>query len=283
MTIGLKPYGNSALAWRGKQVDGKKTIELIGRISSDILTLDKCLLSNVDVKVTLYQNKHSFVLMSPDVDADYCVKITSAKYYVKKYDVSPSLSLAHEKTLKTMNARYHYLRSNMSFFILPKGVSSFTRDNLTFGSKTPRQMLISLVEDTNKNGDYSKNPYIADIHDLSSIRVTRDNIDCYLSPISLVSGDSALAYQSLLSSGSEAMFSDEGLPFDRNGYKNGYAYFLFNFTNDPCPSHLTTISNSSIKIDLEFKKATSENLNLAVYTVSDAHIQITSDRKCFTE
>lgn len=209
------PDANKALQWRGQLFENKRSVVLIGRLNSDILELDKCLLSHIDLKITLFPNKASFLLMSPEANANYGIKINSAKLFIKKFEINPNLALANEKILKSITAKYHFLRRSIAWHLIPAGTSSWSKDNVTFNSQTPKMILISLYDDAQRNGDYRRSPWNAQLHNLATLKVSRDGKDLDLSPISITGNNSPTGYWSLFLSSAPGLYSNDGcVPFD---------------------------------------------------------------------
>ena len=75
------------------------TVDLIGRIHSDVFFQDRCMLNEVNVKVRLVGNKDSFLVMTGEANASYKVKIIGAVLLVRKVQLSPSV-LSHAKALE---------------------------------------------------------------------------------------------------------------------------------------------------------------------------------------
>ena len=75
-------------------------IEMAGPLFCDVFKSERLLLSFVDLKVILNRNGNEFCLMASEDDADYRVKLPEAYLKVRKLEVSPSISIAHELALK---------------------------------------------------------------------------------------------------------------------------------------------------------------------------------------
>ena len=86
--------------------DEEATVDLIGRIHSDVFFQDRFMLNEVNVRVRLVRNKDSFCLLSGEANASYKVKIISAVLLVRKVQLSPSGFLTHAKALESGLAKY---------------------------------------------------------------------------------------------------------------------------------------------------------------------------------
>ena len=93
-------------------------IEMAGPIFCDVFRSERILLSYVDLKVILNRNVNEFCLVASEADADYRVKLTEAYLKIRKVKVSPSISIAHELTLKKGPAIYPIRRVECKTFII---------------------------------------------------------------------------------------------------------------------------------------------------------------------
>ena len=68
---------NFGLQKRASFMDEGVTVDLIGRIHSDVFFQDRFMLNEVNVTVRLVRNKDSFCFMSGEANASYKVKISA--------------------------------------------------------------------------------------------------------------------------------------------------------------------------------------------------------------
>ena len=74
---------------------------MIGPLHVDVFNQRKYMLNGVTMKVRMTRSKDSFVLMAKsDVTESFKVDILSAKLFVRKLKITPSLCLAHECILQ---------------------------------------------------------------------------------------------------------------------------------------------------------------------------------------
>ena len=97
---------NYGLQKRAALMDRGATVDMIGRIHSDIFFQDRYMLNEVNVKVRLVRNKDSFCLMS-------------AMLLVRKVQLSPSVFLAHAKALESALAKYPIKRVICKTYTIP--------------------------------------------------------------------------------------------------------------------------------------------------------------------
>ena len=100
---------------------------MIGPLHVDVFNQSK-----YTMKVEMTRSKDSFVLMAnSDVPESFKVDILSAKLFMRKLKITPSLCLAHERILQQKTAKYPITRVECKVIHLPQGQKSFTHDNLT--------------------------------------------------------------------------------------------------------------------------------------------------------
>ena len=100
-----------------------------------------------------------FVLMAKsDVTESFKVDIISAKLFVRKLKITPSLCMTHERILQQKTAKYPITRVECKVIHLPQGQKSFTHDNLFLG-QLPKRIVLDFVDNRAFNGDISLNPY----------------------------------------------------------------------------------------------------------------------------
>ena len=137
----------------------KPTFDMIGPLHVDVFNQSKYMLDGVTMKVRMTRSKDSFVLMAKsDVTESFKVDILSAKLFVRKLKITPSLCLAHERILQQKKAKYPITRVECKVIHLPQGQNSFTHDNLFLG-QLPKRIVLGLVDNRVFNGDISLNPY----------------------------------------------------------------------------------------------------------------------------
>ena len=83
-----------------------QTVDMIGRIHSDIFFQDRLILNGVNLRLKLKRAKSSFCLVSSASGANHKVVITEAIRYIRKVKVAPSIALGHAAALKQATAKY---------------------------------------------------------------------------------------------------------------------------------------------------------------------------------
>ena len=96
MDIGANPVLNTGLGTRSEWTKTSKTVELQGRIHSDLFNQEKLILNGVDLTVKLHRHKPEFCLLSADIAPAYKIIIVDAILYVKKIEVDSFSFQCHQ-------------------------------------------------------------------------------------------------------------------------------------------------------------------------------------------
>ena len=105
MDITVDPVLNTGLGTRSGWTKTSKTVELQGRIHSDLFNEEKLILNGVDLTAKLHRHKPEFCLLSADAAPAYKITILDAILYVKKIELTPSVFNAINTVLKDKNAQ----------------------------------------------------------------------------------------------------------------------------------------------------------------------------------
>ena len=105
---------NHGLVQRHSICTSSSSFDLIGTLHSDIFYQNRYLINGVSMKIRLSRSKDSFVMMGEGK-----IDIISAKLYVRKLKITPSLVLAHERILQNETAKYPITRVECKVIHLP--------------------------------------------------------------------------------------------------------------------------------------------------------------------
>ena len=133
MDITANPVLNTCLGTRSEWKKPSKTVELQGRIHSDLFNQEKLILNGVDLTVKLHRHKREFCLLSADTAPAYKITIVDTILYVKKIELAPSVFSAINTVLNDKNAQYAITRTTPKVFTVPRGQQSQHIDNAFLG------------------------------------------------------------------------------------------------------------------------------------------------------
>ena len=261
----------------------KPTFDMIGPLHVDVFNQSKYMLNGVAMKVRMTRSKDSFVLMAKsDVTEYFKVDILSAKLFVRKLKITPSLCLAHERILQQKTAKYPITRVECKVIHLPQGQKSFTHDNLFLG-QLPKRIILGIVDNRALNGDISLNPYNFQHCNLNYLAVHLDGQQVPWAPLKpSFSGSSYIRAFYTQFTGGDGISSDTGNTIGREQFVNGHALYCFDLTPDlssSCGHHFSVTNSGNLRLELAFEVALSITGNVLVYSEFDNVIEIDKDRK----
>ena len=274
---------NMGLKRRHGICTAKPTFDMIGPLHVDVFNQSKYMLNGVTMKVRMTRSKDSFVLMAKsDVTESFKVDILSAKLFVRKLKITPSLCLAHERILQQKTAKYPITRVECKVIHLPQGQKSFTHDNLFLG-QLPKRIVLGLVDNRAFNGDISLNPYNFQHCNLNYLAVHLDGQQVPWAPLQpSFSGSSYIRAFYTQFTGGDGISSDTGNTIGREQFVNGHALYCFDLTPDlssSCGHHFSVTKSGNLRLELAFEVALSITGNVLVYSEFDNVIEIDKDRK----
>ena len=129
MDISADPVLNMGLGTRSEWTKTSKTVELQGRIHSDLFNQENLILKGVDLMVKLHRHKPEFCLLSADTAPVYKIIIMDAILYIKKVELIPSVFNAINTALNDKNAQYAITRTTPKVFTVQRGQQSQHIDN----------------------------------------------------------------------------------------------------------------------------------------------------------
>jgi len=132
---------NNGFYKRSKFAEKSHAIDMMGHIHADIFFQERYMLNEVNTKIKLIRSKDAFSLLGV---AGHVVKIVSAVMLVRKVKLSPSIFLAHAKTLERSNAKYPIRRVVCKTFTVPVGFLDVSHEKL-FSGQLPTRMVVGLV------------------------------------------------------------------------------------------------------------------------------------------
>ena len=145
MDITADPVLNTGLGTRSDWTKTSKTVELQGRIYSDLFNQEKLILNSIDLIMKLHHHKPEFCLLSADIAPAYKIIIVDAILYVKKIELTPSVFNAINTILDDKNAQYAITRTTPKVFTVPRGQQSQHIDNAFLG-EIPKHIAVCMMD-----------------------------------------------------------------------------------------------------------------------------------------
>ena len=149
---------NLGLAERGIYLADSRVVEMMGRLHVDLFLQDQFLLNGVDVNIRLVRSKDAFSLMADGQNPDYKLRIVEATLFARKAVLSPTVQMAHIKSLAKGTAKYPLRPVDCKVYSTPQGAMSHTHESLFLGT-LPKRLILRCIGNDAYNGKYAKNPF----------------------------------------------------------------------------------------------------------------------------
>ena len=209
-----------------------------------------------------------FCIMASADGANHKVKLTGACLKIRKVKVSPSISVAHEITLKKAPASYPIHRVACTSFIIPAGNPSLTKDNV-FNGLILKSFIFGSVTSDAFTGVYKKNQYNFQHFNVSSITLSINGEPLPFQPMQLSFGANPQYIEAFntLFSGTGKMYYNCGNDILREEFPNGYAIYAFDLTPDVCGSspHFNAVQRGNLAVTITFSVAPTAAVSLVRY------------------
>ena len=230
MDISADPVLNTGLGTRSEWTKTSKTVELQGRIHSDLFNQEKLILNGVDLTVKLHRHKPEFCLLSADIAPAYKIIIVDAILYVKKIELTPSVFNAINTVLNDKNAQFAITRTTPKVFTVPRGQQSQHIDNAFLG-EIPKRIAVCMMDNDSYNGNYKKNPFNFKHYDLTQIGISVNGEEVPFKPLKLNFDEKLFvtAYNTLFS-GTGKLHGNSGSIIKREDYSEGYTIIVADLT-----------------------------------------------------
>ena len=275
----IDPYledepNNEGFATRGRLTSESKPIEMMGRLHCDIFQQDRYLMSNIEMNIKLIRSPEPFHLMADGTA--YVTVIEDATLFVRKVKLNPAIPIDHNQMLSQgKHAKYPIRRGVVSTFTIPQNNMSMNKDGVILG-QLPRRIVVGLVTNKAFNGSVDTCPYNFQHFNLNYMAIYLGGEQYPSKPLMPnYSENHFLRSYMTLFEGTGMLNDNRGHGIRRSDYKDGFALYAFDLTPDMTEgSHVDPIKHGSLRMDIHFKSALSETVNVIVYAEYDNVIQI---------
>ncbi|XP_067937309.1 uncharacterized protein F54H12.2-like [Watersipora subatra] len=265
---------------RKRLTEKRKTVQLIGKIHSDIFFQNRYLLNGVDLKLTLIKNSDKLILMSGGASG-FKLKIINASFFERKVKINDGIQMKHIKMLekKLKPALYPIRRVTMKSFNIPSGSLSCNEANL-FNGILPKRIVIGMVDARSFEGYFEYNPFNFKHKNLKHCSLLVDGKMVHQKPFFTdFSNDQFLRSYFSLIEGTGKAFKDVGIGIDRTEYAHGYSLLAFDLTPSlDDDGSFNVLKKGNIRFEAKFNSGLDVPVNVIVYAEFDAIIKIDKNR-----
>ena len=236
------------------------------------------MLNEVNTKIKLVRSNDAFCLMATG-GRQFTAVVTAASLLIRKVKLSPSVFLAHAKTLESATAKYPIRRVVCKSFTVPAGYLDVSHEKL-FSGQLPVRLIVGLVDNRAYNGDRERNPFNFQHFSLTEIGIYLVGQLHGVKPLKLdfATGRYVAAYAGLFG-GTNKINRDEGNDISRSDYANGYALYAYDLTPDLAENdHVNLTRQGTVRLDLKFGEALEHTVTVVAYAEFENTIEIDRNR-----
>jgi hypothetical protein len=267
---------NDGLHKRAGFTGGSRTVDMIGRIHSDIFFQDRYMLNEVNTRIRLVRSKDAFCLMAHGA-TPYKITIVDAVLFIRKVKISPSVFLAHAKTLEHGTAKYPIRRVVCKTFTVPTGNLDACHEKL-FSGQLPTRIVIGCVDNAAFNGAVGRNPFNFKHFSLNEIAVYLDGHQQAIKPMQTNFAAGQFMYMGMFA-GSGKLYRDEGNAISRSDFANGYVLYAFDLSPDLAEEgHFNLVKQGGVRLSLKFGTALPNTVTVVAYAEFENVIEIDRSR-----
>ena len=270
---------NEGFKARKVKTEGGSSWVINGPLFLDMTRQGRYLLPQTDFNIKLLPAKSSFVLHSTATDK-YDYRIEQCMLEVNRVEVREVVIAGHNRGLTKNNVIYPLNHIDPMTYTVTKGKLFDNKDNL-FSSQVPKFLCIGLVEHDAFNGAIKKTPFNFQHFDLREIGVYEDG---EITPGRVMTPnykekDFARVYNQTMAA-LKYYNSNDSNGITMEHFLSGYNLYCFDLTGDGnCDAgHRHIPRSGSITIKLKFGKALSQAINVVLYPIYDAQLEVTKLR-----
>ena len=124
----VDPARNSGLSERFEHFKGSRTVEIYGRIHSDLFNQGRLILNGLPLKIVMHRNKSTFALLAAS-GSDYKILSTEALLCARKVRLTPHKFQEIQQNLEKVPAVYPINRVDVKTYSVAAGLTSLNWDN----------------------------------------------------------------------------------------------------------------------------------------------------------
>lgn len=260
-----------------------KTFECMSQLDIPLANTGKLLLNNCDVRITLHRASDKFLINSFGPNKEWKLKIESVKLMVCEYELFPDAIAGLEKNLASGESAFFPMRMHVckSHFIPVGTINTPEIVAFSHGMQIPKRLYVGLCDNRNFSGDYARDPFEFNHHNLRNIFIDCGGKTWPMRPWNLDFANNVY--------GLSIVNTRECLGFSTSGKTNGIDYNMFKTSRCIYVFDLSTGSayntdafdlstGGNVNIRLEFTRAVGQQ-GLQMIIMGEFQSYMTLDRE----
>ena len=270
---------NVGLRTRTLQTKDERIFELFGRPMHELFYMRNFLLPNVRIRIKLYRKDPAFALMSNSTDPKFKINFLEATLKARHIKLEPKVLSHLEKKLSATTPACYVLPNCVEVRDrqLVAGSRVYSIENFFATERLPSKVTFALLPHSTYIGSYKHNPLKFSTHGLEEISLTIDNqTDRY--SIDETGKNYIQLYNTVASElGNEDQGTAENISYD--DLLTAYAFFPFDLSPSRLNCDLEVPRIKNVRLELKFKAALKEPLELLCFTETSHIFHIDKIRK----
>ena len=270
---------NPGWKFRFNATTGSKTVDLEGNCSRMPLTFYTTCSTRCLFLCVFFQSSDDFRLLSGEgVDKKFKVELLDVAILGFYVTLDPEVVKAHTKSLEKEKAIYPYTSTQMKSFAVPKGQFSASFGDM-YSGKVPNNLVLEIVSAEAAAGSHQKNPFNFKHCDLESVILYVNDQSIPFKPLEFNFDED------LYTAGYLSLFSlqhdigcDVGLDIRLRYYDSSYCLIAFDIKAEVDGTEQSLPHYGNVKLDLRFRKALPEAVNVILYSAMDSVLYIDQAR-----
>ena len=266
-------------AQRRKVIREASTLCFMIKIHNDFLMQTKYLLPGVELKLRLVRNDDSHTIIADAAAAASKIVMKKLELHTRKITIEPSISSKIENALSSKSAMYVIAHSKIRAHLLAAATKNITVPQVVRG-RLPRTFILFFVPNEAYSGNKTKNMYVFKNHTLEYFQVNVDGRPLIPNgwKIDWDGNKCIKQYVHMLDNIGLGTNFTNGINIE--DFKTNSCIFPFDMTPDLCNSYNRHgFESGHIDVDLGFKTALTEGIQLCVFAVYDEIITIDKNRE----
>ena len=286
---------NSGLTTRTKAISDGKTVELCGKIISDLFEQPKFLPAHTPLQIELARANDAFYTISsatgskegPGDEGNVVIwlcefDIESISFYTYDVAISAKHRLADEEMIARVPMSIPLNHVIVSAHRISTGASVFVQSNI-FGGTLPQRATFFMANAASSStiGVATANPFVYDFFGLRNICLTVNGREIpYSSGKDMTPANTQLLYNATLSA-MGPLFQNDSAPYlTKEMFNGGYGLMSIALSPDFACGHSAPPLTGSATLKIQFNAATTEDITLFALAEYPAQLMINSLRKC---